>query len=640
MAAFQRLIDRRPDLDVRFNVVGLVTSEVAVSASQLAKRAKGRIVLHGLLPDEEVEALRESSFASVFVSLAEGYGLPVAESLWRGKPCICSDDGSIAEIAAGGGCLLVSPQSLDEIELAFERLATDEALYEKLSQEIAARDMKTWRQYAADVVDHIRDCSAGRLELRETPGRRTGRAQADERRATSAVLTLSAADLKVHDAYGGGRERTIRHGAAICFEREKDGGIYEDVLFFGPYVWLPAGTYAFALEGEISGALDLAMTAEAGQRKLARVAVSSFDEPIVIDLPEALNGFEIVGHRTPSLERLVLRGAVVDYRAHSLGSAQKPASHAAPGPLAMKPAAPTNELGPSGEPPAPSPVYGRDDDGKPVSFPHTIPADGMRVHGAYGAGARSTLRFDSTIAFRLKDHGRVGENNLFFGPYLGLEPGDYTIRINGDLDGRLRLRLTQKFASECILETIVTSFEDPIRLKLTSPVEKFEIIGDRVGDTRSMTLRAIEIVRETAEQIEEVAEVEQILQPPSREPDRLREPVQAAEDRPAKRGGGFIWDSKGRALSLPLTMPAAELIVRDAFGAGSANSLRAGAKIEFNASTQGAIEEPVLFSGATFRLGARGIQLSITRGAEGLAQVEVHEGPPSRTSAGRRRQDV
>ena len=75
-----------------------------------------------------------------------------------------------------------------------------------------------------------------------------------------------------------------------------------------------------------------------------------------------------------------------------------------------------------------------------------------------------------------------------------------------------------------------------------------------------------------------------------------------AEDRPAKRGDDFIWDSKGRALSLPLTMPAAELLVRDAFGAGSANSLRAGTKIEFKASTQGPVNEPVLFSAAPLRM--------------------------------------
>ena len=654
MAAFQRLVVRRPDLDVRFNVVGSVTSEVAVSASQLAKWSKGRIVLHGMLPDKSLGRLWESSCASVFVSLAEGYGLPVAESLWRGKPCICSDDGSIAEIAAGGGCLLVNPLSLEEIELAFELLATDEALYEELSQEIAARDMKTWRQYAADVVDHIRDCSEGRLQLPERSGRRT----ADEGRAKSAILTLSAADLHIPDAYARG-ERMTRHLGAICFERDKDGGIREHVLFFGPYVWLPAGTYAFALDGEISGALDLAMTAEQGKRKLARVNVESFDEPIVVDLPEAVNGFEIVGHRTPSLDRLVLRGAMIEYRAHSFDPAQKATPRRARGPEAMKPAAAAGErVAPvTSEPAAPAPVYGRDDDGKPVSFPYTIPADGMRVHDAYNAGADSILRSNSTIAFRIGDHGRVEEYTLFFGPYLSLEPGDYTIRIDGDLDGRLCVRLTQKFASERLLETIVKSFEEPIRLKLTSPAEKFEIMGLRIGDTLSMTLRAIEIVREPAERVEELVEavnveefgaadavsavqevpavqripavrkVEQGLRPPSQEAAVSPEPVSGAEDRTANRGGCFIWDTTGRALSLPLTIPATELIVRNAFGVGSGNSLRAGAKIEFDASSQGAVHEPVLFSGATLRLAPGEYSFQLRGALKGSLKLRFTNGP-------------
>ena len=174
------------------------------------------------------------------------------------------------------------------------------------------------------------------------------------------------------------------------------------MLFFGPYVWLPAGTYAFSLDGEISGALDLAMTAEKGERKLARVIVASFDEPIVVDLPEAMNGFEIVGHRTPSLERLVLRGAIVEYRAHSLDPAQKATPRRARGPAGDEARGCGGSLvAPvTSEPAAPAPVYGRDDDGKPVSFPYTIPADGMRVHDAYNAGADSisAVRFNDRLS--------------------------------------------------------------------------------------------------------------------------------------------------------------------------------------------------------------------------------------------------
>jgi glycosyltransferase involved in cell wall biosynthesis len=499
MTAFQRLIDRRPDLDIRLNVVGAVAPDVAFSASQLARRSGGRIVLHGRLSDARLEAMRAASRANVFVSLAEGYGLPVAESLWGGKPCLCSNEGSVAEIAAGGGCLPVDPLDLDDIEAGFETLATNAARYDELLQEIAARAMRNWRDYASEIAGRLVDCMEGRLP-RRIPSI-LGEAAPDAATpdgSPRALLTLAAADLRAPDAYVSGRNRPIRRNGAIRFDRESDGGVNESLLFFGPYARLAAGLYEFAFDGELSGELDLAFTADEGASIFARVTVSSFAEPIVVDLPRSVEQFEIVGSRTPTLERLILRGAVVELQAHG-GGPRAPNLASVPPATGVNPEKTAAIVRAArGEPAAEEPVYGRDDNGRPMRFPCTIPADGMRVPDAYGVGARSLLRTDSTIAFRLRDHGRVREKNLFFGPYFRLEPGDYTIRIDGDLQGRLQLRVTRKFASETLLDTIVKSFADPIRLTLTGPAEKVEVIGDRLTDTRAMTLRAIEIFRATA----------------------------------------------------------------------------------------------------------------------------------------------
>ena len=51
---------------------------------------------------------RECAFAA-FPSVEEGYGLPIIESLWFGKPCLCAGFGSMAEIAEAGGCLRSIP---------------------------------------------------------------------------------------------------------------------------------------------------------------------------------------------------------------------------------------------------------------------------------------------------------------------------------------------------------------------------------------------------------------------------------------------------------------------------------------------------------------------------------------------------
>ena len=110
--AFNRLRLRHPNLNMEFHVVGTVDPLLAGSIARQVARAEGTIKLYGLLPDEKMLQLVNESRASVFVSLAEGFGLPIAESLWLGKPCLCSNFGAMAEIAAAGGCLTVDSTSV------------------------------------------------------------------------------------------------------------------------------------------------------------------------------------------------------------------------------------------------------------------------------------------------------------------------------------------------------------------------------------------------------------------------------------------------------------------------------------------------------------------------------------------------
>ncbi len=92
---------------------------------------------------------------TVFPSLNEGYGLPVAESLAAGTPAITSQFGSMAEIASGGGALVVDPYDDHAIADAMERLLTDTDLHGRLVAETATRPRRTWDDYATDVWDAL-----------------------------------------------------------------------------------------------------------------------------------------------------------------------------------------------------------------------------------------------------------------------------------------------------------------------------------------------------------------------------------------------------------------------------------------------------------------------------------------------------
>ena len=85
MRAFSRLCARR-------RISTCASTSSAQSTNAVADEVVGlvaqepRIRLHEYLPDEDVRNLVAASHATVFISLYEGFGLPIAESLWQGTP--------------------------------------------------------------------------------------------------------------------------------------------------------------------------------------------------------------------------------------------------------------------------------------------------------------------------------------------------------------------------------------------------------------------------------------------------------------------------------------------------------------------------------------------------------------------------
>ncbi len=102
-----------------------------------------------------VNAYRDCRF-TVYPSLMEGFGLPILESLWHGKPCICGGNGALGEAARGGGCLIVDQRSADALASGIEKLLTDEPTYARLCEEARARKFGLWSEYTDRLLTHLR----------------------------------------------------------------------------------------------------------------------------------------------------------------------------------------------------------------------------------------------------------------------------------------------------------------------------------------------------------------------------------------------------------------------------------------------------------------------------------------------------
>jgi len=105
------------------------------------------------MSDDVLWALYREARFTVFPSLNEGFGLPVAESLHSGTPVVTSRFGSMAEIAEKGGCLLVDPRSEVEIADCMRRLLTDDAELAALRAAARDREERSWDAYSREVAD-------------------------------------------------------------------------------------------------------------------------------------------------------------------------------------------------------------------------------------------------------------------------------------------------------------------------------------------------------------------------------------------------------------------------------------------------------------------------------------------------------
>lgn len=97
------------------------------------EQIKGLEIINSNLTENQIIDYYQQAFGLVFVSLHEGFGLPIAEAMACGIPVITSNTTSCKEIA-GNAALLVNPTSINEITNAMQKLASDVKLQQELSQ--------------------------------------------------------------------------------------------------------------------------------------------------------------------------------------------------------------------------------------------------------------------------------------------------------------------------------------------------------------------------------------------------------------------------------------------------------------------------------------------------------------------------
>ncbi|MGJ7548706.1 glycosyltransferase family 4 protein [Pseudomonas alloputida] len=157
LEAVARLARNYPQLDWQLDLIGnrYAGADHIVEAVKAANAADPRIVWHGVVNDATLNEYYAKAHVSVYASLVEGYGMPIVESLWHARPCICHNGGVMAELAAEGGCRTVDMTDPDALAAQIHQLASQPEQYMQLASEAVARPILTWRSYARALLKQL-----------------------------------------------------------------------------------------------------------------------------------------------------------------------------------------------------------------------------------------------------------------------------------------------------------------------------------------------------------------------------------------------------------------------------------------------------------------------------------------------------
>ena len=135
-------------LGLEVQIVGWAQEPAVLAQLQRAQALGLPLAWDGEASDSQLLAYYANCDVSVYPSLFEGFGLPVAESLWLGVPCVCGGEGALQERRLGGGCLAVETQSWRALAHGLAQVACDPQLLRRLQAELGVRPLRSWRDYA------------------------------------------------------------------------------------------------------------------------------------------------------------------------------------------------------------------------------------------------------------------------------------------------------------------------------------------------------------------------------------------------------------------------------------------------------------------------------------------------------------
>jgi glycosyltransferase involved in cell wall biosynthesis len=130
---------------------------------------ESRLHIYNDASDAELAWLYENCLFTIYPSFAEGWGLPVGESLAHGKPCIASNTTSLPEVG-GDWCKYIDPHDVEDgYRVVSDVLSRPAALADWTARVRREFKPKTWRSFSEEFFSAaVKGAKNSRPENRES----------------------------------------------------------------------------------------------------------------------------------------------------------------------------------------------------------------------------------------------------------------------------------------------------------------------------------------------------------------------------------------------------------------------------------------------------------------------------------------
>ncbi len=140
-------LQNQRNCNIRLQLVGWANDQRVLEMIRRAQLIGLSVYWDGYADDNALLSYYTACHLMVYPSLQEGFGLPLLESLWLGRPCLTGELPALKEQTTQGGCLIENTANWYVLATVIAELCYQPDRLNQLQHDLANCSLRSWSEY-------------------------------------------------------------------------------------------------------------------------------------------------------------------------------------------------------------------------------------------------------------------------------------------------------------------------------------------------------------------------------------------------------------------------------------------------------------------------------------------------------------